>query len=358
MSEKTQKATPKAQRDAREKGQVAKSQDLTKLVVLIAVSECTFGMADESVSSLNRLLTLSMMRPQQPFLRTVGEVVTNGVSVLMGFVLLSVGLAILMSLAGTWMQVGFVFAPKALAVELSKLSPMGQIKQMFSMQKLSSLLLSTVKATLIAVVLYKSVMPVLGKLILLANTDLDTYWHSLMYLFRAMLRNTLGLLLVLAAVDFGMQKYFHAKKLRMSKEDIKKEHKQMEGDPHVKGHRKQLALEFLNSDPPPRAKPVEGADVLLVNPTHYAVALFYRPGQTPLPLIHCKGHDEGALELIERAKRAKIPIVQSVWLARTLHKVKTGRHIPRPTLQAVAQIYLVIRQLEEVTDQIIQVRQP
>jgi len=93
--------------------------------------------------------------------------------------------------------------------------------------------------------------------------------------------------------------------------------------------------------------------MLVVNPTHYAVALFYRPGKTPLPVIHCKGEDDEALELIDQAKRARIPVVQSVWLARTLYKVKPGRYIPRPTLELVAQIYQLVKQLDEVDDQVI-----
>lgn len=88
----------------------------------------------------------------------------------------------------------------------------------------------------------------------------------------------------------------------MSHEDIKKEYKQSEGDPHIKGHRRQLAHELLNQAPTAPPKPVEDADMLVVNPTHYAVALYYRPGQTPLPLIHCKGEDDDALALIDRAK--------------------------------------------------------
>jgi len=170
--------------------------------------------------------------------------------------------------------------------------------------------------------------------------------------------DTLGLLLAMGIVDFALQKYFHAKKLRMSHDDIKKEYKQAEGDPHVKGHRRQLAKELLNQAPTTPRKPVEDADMLVVNPTHYAVALYYRPGVTPLPVIHCKGQDDDALSLIERAKRAKIPVVQSVWLARTLYKVGDGRHIPRTTLLAVAHIYQVVRQLDEITDEVIRVEAP
>lgn len=354
MSEKTEKATPKKLRDAREKGQVGQSQDLSKLLVLMVVSEVCLGMADQSVEKLEYLLTLSLKRMNEPFLSTLTELIGEATWVLITFILLSVGVAMLMRMAGSWLQIGFLFAPKALKIDLGKLNPIGHLKQMFSGQNLTTLLLSILKAIAIGATLYVSIKPVLGKLILLADSDLTTYWHALLTLFRSILRTTLGLLLVLALVDYALQKYFHAKKMRMSHEDIKKEYKESEGDPHVKGHRRQLAHELLNEEPTTPEKPLEDADLLLVNPTHFAVALYYRPGQTPLPLIHCKGEDEDALALIERAKRAKIPIVQSVWLARTLYKVRTGRHIPRPTLLDVAHIYQVIRQLDEITDEIIQ----
>lgn len=356
MSEKTEKATPKQEREAREKGQVGKSEDLVKLLILLVVSEIALGLADASVDSLKRLMGLSLQRMNEPFAHTVGETASDACVVLISFIALSVGMAMLMRLVGSWMQFGFLFAPKALAPDLGKLNPINQIKHMFSGQNISTLLLSIVKASMISVVLYLIAMPALRTLILLANTDLSTYWHGLLELFRRILRTTIGMLLVLAVADFVMQKYFHAKKLRMSKDDIKKEYKEAEGDPHIKGHRRQLAHQLANEAPKAPPKPVEQADMLVVNPTHFAVALFYRPGKTPLPLIHCKGLDEDALELIERAHKAKVPVVQCVWLARLLYKTDTGRHIPRQTLQAVAQIYQVIKQLDEVTDEVIQMR--
>jgi len=357
MSEKTEKATPKQLRDAREKGQVGQSQDLSKLLVLLVVSEVTLGLADESVARLLHLLSLAFQGIGKPYMHTLEQVASEGASVLVGFILSSVGIAVLMRLVGSWMQIGFLFAPKALKIDLNKLNPFAHAKQMFSAQSLTTLLLSILKAVAIAATLYAVVKPSLGALILLSNTDLTTYWHALLQLFRHILRATLGLLVVIGVVDFALQKYFHAKKLRMSHEDIKKEYKQSEGDPHVKGHRRQLAHELLNQAPTAPPKPVEDADMLVVNPTHYAVALYYRPGQTPLPLIHCKGEDDDALALIARAKKAGIPVVQSIWLARTLYKVKPGKHIPRPTLLAVAHIYQVVRQLEEVTDEVIRIEE-
>lgn len=136
----------------------------------------------------------------------------------------------------------------------------------------------------------------------------------------------------------------------MSHEDLRNEHKDAEGDPHMKGQRKSLARDILNAPAKPRpVGKVEDADLLLVNPTHYAVALFYRPGQTPLPRILCKGEEAEAQQLIARAHQARIPVIRFVWLARTLYRQPEGRYIPRETLQAVAQVYRVLRQLEQDT---------
>ena len=353
MSEKTEKATPKQLRDAREKGQIAQSQDVSKLLILLMVSEVTLGLATGSVDRLKQLIELSVNAPHQPFERIVGQLLTEAIWVMLPLLALSVGLAMLMRLVGGWGQFGFLFAPKALKVDFNKLNPFAQLKQMFSVRNVSNLLMSVLKATAIGYTLYLLLEPELQTLILLANSDLNTYWQSLLQVFRHILRVTLGLLLLMAAVDFGLQKYFHAKQLRMSHDDIKKEYKQAEGDPHVKGQRRQFAFEILNQEPEAAPRSVEDADMLVVNPTHYAVALFYRPGRTPLPMIHCKGEDDDALELIAQAKRAKVPVVQSVWLARTLYKVKPGRYIPRPTLELVAQIYQLVKQLDEVDDQVI-----
>lgn len=277
MSEKTEKATPKQIRDAREKGQVGQSQDLGKLLVLMVVSEITLGLADDSVDRLQALLALSFKGIDRSFAASVELIASEGLSVLLSFTLCSVGMAMLMRLVSSWMQIGFLFAPKALKLDINKINPFSHAKQMFSGQNILNLLLSILKAVAIGATLYMQVKPALGALILLANSDLTTYWHALVELFRHILRVILGLLLVVAMVDFAMQKYFHAKKLRMSHEDIKKEYKQSEGDPHVKGHRRQLSHEILNQEPSAAPNPVEEADMLLVNPTHYAVALYYRP---------------------------------------------------------------------------------
>lgn len=347
MSEKNQNATPQKLRDARKRGQVAQSQDVPKLLILVVVSEITLGVADVSMEKLQALIALSASNMNQPFFRNVGELAMQGVWLVGAFAALSVGVAILMRLIGSWMQFGLLFAPEALKPSMDKLNPFHRLKEMFSARSLVTSLSSVIKASIIGTVMWHIVQPALGTLINLVHTDLVTFWHALSFLFQRIMRVTCGVLLFLAAADFAIQRYFHAKQLRMSIEDIKQEYKNSEGNPEVKQHRRQLANELLNQPIKTAPKQVKEADVVIINPTHYAVALYYRPGETSLPRIHCKAVDEGALALVEAAKAEAIPVVQCIWLARTLCRVADGRFIPRDTLQAVAQIYGVIRQLDE-----------
>ena len=157
------------------------------------------------------------------------------------------------------------------------------------------------------------------------------------------------ILLVMALVDFAMQKYFHNKTLKMSIDEVKREYKESEGDPHMKGHLSALRQEVLESEPEDIEGSVRQADAIVVNPTHYAVALYYRNGETPLPQILCKGVDDKAKTIIAFARKYDKPIIRYVWLARTLYAHK-GLYIPKPTLQAVAAIYHALKPILQEED--------
>ncbi|CRM05033.1 Yop proteins translocation protein U [Pseudomonas sp. 58 R 12] len=240
-----------------------------------------------------------------------------------------------------------LFAPETLKLDFNRLNPISQIKQMFSAQQLMNLLMSVAKAILIALILYVVIRPSLGTLINLATSDLQSYILALIALFRHLLHACLGMLLVLALIDLVMVKHFFAKRMRMTQVEVVKEYKDMEGDPHVKGQRRALAHQMAQEEPKVKLPKLEEADMLVVNPTHFAVALYYRPGKTALPLLVSKGTDDDARKLIRRAKAADVPVIQCVWLARTLYTKKLGASIPRETLQAVALIYRTLRELDD-----------
>jgi len=345
--EKKHAATPKKLKDQRQKGQVAQSQDVGKLLVLTALSEIALFTAETSMQRFQQLLVMPMSRFGQPFVRALEEVLTEGLIVFFSFALLMAGLAITVKLISGWIQFGFLFAPESLKLNFSRLNPLSQVKQMFSAKSVTNLLMGLAKALLIALILYVVISPSLGALINLATSDLQSYILALIILFRHLLHACLGLLLVLALIDMALQKHFFAKSMRMTQVEVVKEYKDMEGDPHVKGQRRALAQQLAQEEPKVKLPKLEEADMLVVNPTHFAVALYYRPGKTPLPLLVDKGTDAEARKLIDRAKAADVPVIQCVWLARTLYEKKLGANIPRETLQAVAFLYRTLRELND-----------
>lgn len=347
--EKKHPASAKKLRDQRKKGQVSQSQDVGKLLVLTAISEIALYAAQSSMQRFQQLMVLPMSSMSQPFTRALEEVLFSGLAMFFAFALLMVGVAIVMKLIGIWMQIGFLFAPQTLKLDFNRINPLNQLKQMFSAQSVINLLMSIAKAVLLGVVLYVVIRPSLGALINLATTDLQTYILALIVLFRHLLHACLGLLLVLALIDLAMQKHFFAKRMRMTQVEVVQEYKNMEGDPHVKGQRRSLAYQLANEEPKVKLPKLEEADMLVVNPTHFAVALYYRAGVTPLPLLVSKGTDADARQLIRQAKAAEVPVIQCVWLARTLYTRKLGASIPRETLQAVALIYRTLRELDDET---------
>jgi type III secretion protein U len=345
--EKKHPASAKKLRDQRKKGQVAQSQDVAKLLVLTAISEIALFTAETSLQRFKQLMLLPMSRLTQPFARALEEVLFDGLGVFFSFALLMVGVAITAKLISSWMQFGLLFAPEALKMDFNRLNPVSQVKQMFSAQQLMNLLMSVAKAFLIGLILYVVIRPSLGTLINLANSDLQSYILALIALFRHLLHVCLGMLLVLALIDLILVRHFFAKRMRMTQVEVVKEYKDMEGDPHVKGQRRSLAYQLAQEEPKVKLPKLEESDMLVVNPTHFAVALYYRPGKTSLPMLVSKGTDDEARKLIRRAKAADVPVIQCVWLARTLYTRKLGASIPRETLQAVALIYRTLRELDD-----------
>ncbi|WP_323638792.1 type III secretion system export apparatus subunit SctU [Pectobacterium polonicum] len=349
MSEKTEQPTEKKLEDARRKGEVGQSQDVPKLLICVGLLECVLALADSTMGKLQALVQLPLQRLGTPFTQVATEVFHDAAVLAGTLCLLAAALAVLLRIAGGWLQYGPLFAPEALKLDLNRLNPINQFKQMFSMRKLVEMLTNILKAVVIGTVFYKVVVPELETLVELAYGDLHGFWQGVKALLTRITRTTLTSLLVLSAMDFGLQKYFFLKQQRMSHEDLRNEHKDSEGDPHMKGHRKSLAHELMNESAAPRPKAkIEDADMLLVNPTHYAVGLYYRPGKTPLPRILFKGENQAARDLIAQAQQADIPVIRFIWLTRTLYRTTPeGHYIPRETLQAVAQVYRVLRQLED-----------
>jgi type III secretion protein U len=298
MSEKTEQPTGKALEDARDKGQVAVSRDLARLVALGVMGEVAFAGEPACRAALLHLLTLPLLQIGQPFAGALGQLLASAAVLLagvFGVCLLAVTVA---AVAGNWGQFGILVAPDILTPKLDKLDPVNGLKNLVSLKKLAEVGLSLGKVLLLGLVTYVMVRAELPALVTLAGGTPSGIYLQGVQLLHALFR-ALGLVCaVLALIDFAVQRHFQTKSLMMSKEDIKREYRDAEGDPMVKGQRRQLAQELADS---PAVEQTDGANAVVVNPTHFAVAMLYDAESTPVPLVLAKGKDEVAQAMIRRA---------------------------------------------------------
>jgi len=341
--DKNEKPTSKKLEDARKKGQVAISRDLAKVVTLASVAELALLSEPWWRAALSQLMTLSVTAIGKPFGQSLAQM-GNAVGQLLALVF---GTCLIVCAAtaflGHWGQFGILVSTESLTPSLDKINPVNGIKQLFAKKKLSDLALSVFKTCVLGLLTYMLVRDELPDIVQLAGGEPKDIYFGFIALLRGILHALLGVCVFLGLLDFALQKYLHTKQLMMDMEEIKKEYKEAEGDPLVKGMRKQLAREWASEGP---ADKTRHANALVVNPTHFAVAMFYDPDETPVPRVLAKGKDDVALAMIAQARASGIPVIRHVWLARTLYATsREDQYVPKASYEAVAQVYTVVSEL-------------
>ena len=339
MSEKSEKATPKREREARQKGQVAKSQDLNSAAVFLGITMVLIFTGGRTVT----ILSTSMKNFFGQAFQTTAEkpevfyalLFTAGVTTLK--VLAPVLLAGVVLGAGlSYAQVGSIFSMEPLQPKLDKLDPVKGFKnKFFSARAWIELLKSLLKITVIGFVLYgviKGDLRDVGQTLRAPIADSFTLCGKLLF---GMVLKAGMILLAFGAADVGIQRWQHQKQLMMSKDDVKREYKESEGDPHMKGERKHLMKEIAFSDV---RTAVRKAKVVIVNPTHVAVAIQYERGEMNAPQIGAKGIDEAAERIRAFAKEFNIPITRNVPLAHALNALELGSEMPPELYNAMAEV--------------------
>jgi type III secretion protein U len=334
--EKTEQPTEKKLKDARKDGEVSKSSDLVDGVLLaggvIALLAAGNGIVDAARASLEIALRFAGgahdMVSLAVALQQIGSRVAGAVAIPVGVAMLAVCLALMP-------QVGFQIAMKPVSFNLQAISPMAGFKKIFSVRALIDLAKMLIKGGTVAIVMWQTVKGLLPMIV----GSLYQPLPELSRLFSGMVLKLFGIaavvFVVLAAADVKLQKWLFIRSKKMSKDEVKREHKQDEGDPVIKGERRRLAREMATSAPRPR---VGAASVMVVNPTHYAVAIRYAPDENPLPVIIAKGYDQEAARLRREAQLADVPIVGNPPVARALYKVELGAPVPEELFETVAAI--------------------
>ena len=334
--EKTEQPTDKKLRDARQRGQVAKSTDVTTTIVTVFVLAATAGLFHVTVKSFQELFTAGLAVANDEPATAFSMMTAKSLQMLLS-VILPLALACIVGvLAGSYLQVGFMFAFEAMKPDLNKLNPLEGVKKIFSLKNLMEFVKSLLKVSVLSLLLYFIIKDSIDPLMQLPLTDIQAVPNVFEKMFLWFILPFMGVYVVVAAADYFLQKFLFIREMKMTKDEVKREYKQQEGSPEIKGQRKSLHREMLNEDTVGKTK---SATVLITNPTHYAVGLYYEPGITKLPKVTVKGVDSLAFRMIDLAKDNHVPVVQNARIARHLYEsVKLDDFIPNDMLAPIAEI--------------------
>lgn len=342
QDEKTEEPTQQRLEESRREGNVAQSKEITAFLVLLGcVGTIYFGgsnLLEVYFDSFRQLANLA--GTMQINMSTVGKLLYITIGSIAKIVLPIAAIGFAAGIAGTIVQVGFNFSTKPLEPNLNKLNPISGFKRIFSMNTIVEGAKSVAKLIAIGTVAYfMAVDSVVTAPVLVEFESVEIVNYMGVVGFRMIGAISLALF-VIAGGDLAWQKFQYIKKLRMTKQELKDELKNREGDPLLKARIRSIQRERAQKR---MMEEVPKADVIVTNPTHIAIALKYDAENMEAPKVIAKGSDYIALKIKEIAKDKRIPLVENVPLARALHKsVKVGQYIPRSLYQAVAEVLAYI----------------
>jgi type III secretion protein U len=342
---KTEKPTDKRLRDAREKGQIAQSHELPSVAAFMALLLLFTFAGDWFWSRLIYIVELAIKPAEQDFSMHLRWLLTELGREFLIISALPLLLALIIIILVGGFQTSFLITFHPVIPNFENLDPIQGLKKIFSTRSLIGLVKNILKVGLFGTVVWlvvKNSVDEAVKLPYLATAAIPTMafvllkdifiWSAIIYF-------------VMAVVDYAHQKYEHIKANMMDKEEVKREYKDQEGDPHIKGKRKELFKEMAFNGMVQRARK---ASVMIVNPTHITVAIRYEAGETPLPIVVAKATDDKALILRKIAEKENIPILRNVKLARELYESSPiDRYVVTDLLEPVAEVLKWVKRLHE-----------
>lgn len=346
--DKTEEATPKKKSDSRKKGQIARSKDvgvaLTMVVCTIAVSACWNMM-------INGFKEVMIYFLQLPTLDNFDKLSLTGISITVimrvAYGLLPIALPIMVGgIIASLMQTGFLITGEPLKPSFGKLNPLSGIKNMISKRSLVDLCKNLIVISIVSIIAYRYISSNYQQIISMSNIYLPSLNVEIKNLVLGIFKQICIVLIVIAAIDYFVQFKMHNQDLKMSKQEVKEEYKQQEGDPQLKGKIKQKQREMSRQR---MMKSVSDATVVITNPTHLAIALKYEEGtDMEAPKVLAKGADYLALKIKSIAKENEIPIIENKPLARMMYdKVEIDNDIPPELYQGVAEILAIVMKIKK-----------
>jgi flagellar biosynthetic protein FlhB len=345
--EKTEKATGKRRSDARDKGTVPKSAEVSSAAMLLVGFVLLLATSGHFANVLGRntrylLGQAHILKPANQF--GVREMMQGNMEVLLA-ALAPVVLGVLVAaVSSNILQFGFKITPKAMQLQVDRLNPIGGMKKFFQVTALFEIGKNLLKITLICLLAYGTVKGLADRLSGAALLPLPAVVALGKLSFMKLMAKLLFFCIVLAVIDWAWQKHRYEENLKMSKYEVKQEHKDYDGDPQIKARVRSLQYEMHRQR---MMAAIPSADVVVTNPTHFAVALKYVPGN-PAPIVVAKGQDHLAQIIKKIAREAKVPVIENKPLARALYaQVDVGKIIPESLYQAVAEVLAYVYRLKK-----------
>ncbi len=346
FEERTEQATPRRRQEAREKGQVAKSRELASVSVLLSG---LFTLYWGSTFFYHNLVVSIRY-----YFRNIGQLVVDDTNILgMAYLVLKQLFIILsplflvvflIGILSNILQFGVIFSSEPLVPKFSRINPLEGMKRLFSLQSLAELLKSLFKVFVVGWVAFSTVerelhnMPLMLQkstfqiLAYICEISFEIFWKSC------------GVMIIMAIMDYLFQRWDFEKNLRMTRQEVKEEYKQTEGDPHVKARIRSIQREMARRR---MMAEVPEADVVITNPTHLAVALRYEPGEMDAPKVVAKGAGLIAQKIKEIAERHEVPVIENKPLAQSLFKYcEVGDVIPESLYKVVAEVLAYVYRLK------------
>ncbi|MCI9271740.1 MAG: flagellar biosynthesis protein FlhB [Dorea sp.] len=341
--EKTEKATPKKRREQRREGNVATSKDVIVVVSLFVCFYCLqilFPMIFESLRDITVLLISAVSSVDELSQGVLQELGMESVEVIVKCVIPIGLISMVVGIVMTGIQTRFLFTMKPVGFKLKNLNPLNGIKKLFSVKNLVELFKAAIKIILLTVVLYQILR---DEIIVIAQMMDMNAAAGFSYVLKEIMGMVLKIGLVFAVIagfDFFYQRWSHEKSLKMTKEEVKEEYKQTEGNPEIKGRIKNLQRSMARSR---MMQAVPDADVIIRNPTHYAVALKYDIDHDNAPVLIAKGQDYIALKIVEIAEQSNVMVIENKPLARGIYATTPlNCEIPAEYYGVVAEILVKV----------------
>lgn len=344
-SQKTEEPTGKRLDDARKEGNVANSREVNNLLMLMALTLSVSMFGPSMASDLKNLLLPFIESPDQ-IPTDIGQLQMLGWRFLMRILMIGI-VPLILALAGafgsSYLQFGLLWSPSHIMPSLDKISPLSGFGRIFSIRSVVEFLKSLLKIIIVGAVAGSLLISAFHDVNRLIGLEPIQMLDKIQNLIIHMLFSVLMVVFGLAIFDVFYQRFQHTRKLRMSRQEIKDEFRNSEGDPIVKGRLRQLRMERARRR---MMAAVPQADVVVTNPTHYAVALKYDSATMGAPRVIAKGIDKTAQKIREIAKESEIPVVENPPLARGLHAaVEIDQEIPPEFYKAVAEVISYIMKL-------------